>query len=457
MLRGRIIAIAAARVRYGYRRIHVLLQREGWKVNAKRVARLYTLEGLNLRAKGPKRRRRSAAQRIRLSPAGPNQVWSMDFMHDTLKGEQRRKFRLLNIVDVFTRECLAIEVAPGFKACGRRTDTGSHRRQARCSNGNPLRSDGDVLPVRAKYGSNAWQIGVNYLYASRQEDALWYAWPDLVASVLLTGKIPRIVEAFRIKPIGEVDLLTPIAFRGRVPINPRRDDFFRKVIEERKRLASRKDIEPAERERLDKALKTFGSATAYGIFAQMDRQESDKKVRLQCYGIDDSPYACAVSHPEAPGEYCFPPLASLVTSGGRLFLSLLERLVTDRGGTYAMEDTDSMAIAATRGGGPVACPGGPLRMRGGREAIRALSWGQVQEIVDLFARLNPYDREAVRGSILEIEDDNFDPKSGKQRQLVVLRDIGKALCALSSGCKGRSTVFCAPVSIMARTIGPSMD
>jgi putative transposase len=116
ILRERIKEIASARVRYGYRRIHVLLQREGWRVNAKRVARLYTLEGLNLRAKGPKRRRRSAAQRVRLAPAGANQVWSMDFMHDTLKGEERRKFRLLNVVDIFTRECLALEVAHGFKA-----------------------------------------------------------------------------------------------------------------------------------------------------------------------------------------------------------------------------------------------------------------------------------------------------------------------------------------------------
>ena len=116
VLRERIKELAAARVRYGYRRIHVLLRREGWHVNAKRVARLYTQEGLNLRAKGPKRRRRSAAQRVRLAPTGPNQVWSMDFMHDTLKGEPRRKFRLLNVVDVFTRECLAMQVASEFKA-----------------------------------------------------------------------------------------------------------------------------------------------------------------------------------------------------------------------------------------------------------------------------------------------------------------------------------------------------
>ena len=116
VLRARIKELAQARVRYGYRRIHVLLRREGWNVNAKRVARLYTLEGLNLRAKGPKRRRRSFAQRVRVAPTGPNQVWSMDFMHDRLHGDARHIFRLLNVVDIHTRECLALEVAPGFTA-----------------------------------------------------------------------------------------------------------------------------------------------------------------------------------------------------------------------------------------------------------------------------------------------------------------------------------------------------
>ncbi len=116
VLRARIKEIAAARVRYGYRRIHVLLRREGWKVNHKRIARLYTLEGLNLRAKAPKRRRSFVLRRVRTAATEANHVWSMDFMHDRLMGEARRAFRLLTIVDIFTRECLALEVAPGFRA-----------------------------------------------------------------------------------------------------------------------------------------------------------------------------------------------------------------------------------------------------------------------------------------------------------------------------------------------------
>jgi hypothetical protein len=279
--------------------------------------------------------------------------------------------------------------------------------------------DGDVLPLRAKYGGNDWQIGVNYVYASSDDpdDALWYSWPDLVASVLLTGKQPRIVEAFKIEPIGTAQGLKLIQFRGQVHIDPRTQDFFKTVIEERNRLAVRTDLDKSERDRLKRSLKTFGSATSYGIFAQMDRKESNKPVKLTCYGIDAEPYECTVKHPESPGEFCFPPLASLITGGSHLLLALLERLVTDRGGTYAMEDTDSMAMVASKEGGLVACPGGPYPTEDGREAIRALTWAQVDEIVALVDQLNPYDREAVKEPILKIESDNRDPKTKEQRQL----------------------------------------
>ncbi len=116
VLRERIKELAQTRVRYGYRRIHVLLRREGWAINPKRTARLYRLEGLSLRAKASKRRRRSAVQRVRIAATQPNHVWSMDFMHDRLMGNDRKAFRLLTIVDIFTRECVALEVAHGFRA-----------------------------------------------------------------------------------------------------------------------------------------------------------------------------------------------------------------------------------------------------------------------------------------------------------------------------------------------------
>ena len=112
-LRARINEIAATRVRYGYPRIHVLLRREGWVVNRKRVYRIYREEGLAMRLKTPKRRKSAVVRTERSIASAVNQTWSMDFMADNLA--DGRKIRLLTIVDTFSRECLALDVASGFK------------------------------------------------------------------------------------------------------------------------------------------------------------------------------------------------------------------------------------------------------------------------------------------------------------------------------------------------------
>lgn len=112
-LRMRICDLAKSRVRYGDARIYILLRREGWRVNHKRVHRLYRDEGLSLRLKRP-RRHVSAAHRER-QPAAlrPNERWSMDFVSDALF--DGRRLRALTVVDAFTREALAIEVDQGIK------------------------------------------------------------------------------------------------------------------------------------------------------------------------------------------------------------------------------------------------------------------------------------------------------------------------------------------------------
>jgi hypothetical protein len=282
--------------------------------------------------------------------------------------------------------------------------------------------NGDILPNRAKYSSdsNDWQVALNYLYADKNEPeppGLWFSLPDVVASVLLTGRVPDIVDAFRIKPKGISTNLKRTRLLGKIEINPIVKDFFRGVIEERKSLPNRSELSKEEKDRLDKALKVLANSASYGIYAEMNSQESDDKVRMTCHGIDEEPYECTVAHPDVPGAYCFPPLASLITGAARLMLALLEYSVTELGGTYAMEDTDSMAIVASKSGGIVPCPGGPFRTPDGQDAVKALSWNEVKDIVDRFDSLNPYDRAVVPGSVLKIEDVNFGPKSGKQRQI----------------------------------------
>jgi putative transposase len=105
-LRMRLRELAEARRRFGYRRLQVLLQREGWQVNHKRIYRLYVEEKLALRRK--RGRKRSTVRQPLPEAVAANQVWSVDFMTDALSSG--RRFRTLNIVDDYTRECLALEV-----------------------------------------------------------------------------------------------------------------------------------------------------------------------------------------------------------------------------------------------------------------------------------------------------------------------------------------------------------
>jgi putative transposase len=106
VLRHRLRELAGTHVRYGYRRLTVLLRREGWRVNAKRIYRLYREEELLVRTK----QRRKMARRQRVSSGiavRPNHCWSMDFVSDKLA--DGRSFRILTVVDQFTRECVTLQ------------------------------------------------------------------------------------------------------------------------------------------------------------------------------------------------------------------------------------------------------------------------------------------------------------------------------------------------------------
>lgn len=113
-LRMRLKDLAGTRVRYGYRRLHVLLKREGWRVNAKRVYRLYAEEDLSIRLRTPKRKRACRYRSGRAQAEQANQVWAMDFVSDRLF--DGRPFRILTIVDCHTREALATCARTNFRA-----------------------------------------------------------------------------------------------------------------------------------------------------------------------------------------------------------------------------------------------------------------------------------------------------------------------------------------------------
>ena len=108
-VRQRMHEIAQTRIRYCYRRVHIIvLRREGWDIGRNLVYRLYREEGLVLRTKRSLRRKIVVHREARVQPQQPNEAWSLDFINDELSNGQ--KFRALKVVDIFTREGLAIEV-----------------------------------------------------------------------------------------------------------------------------------------------------------------------------------------------------------------------------------------------------------------------------------------------------------------------------------------------------------
>jgi putative transposase len=115
-LRLRIRELAHARPRFGFTRIWVLLRREGWRVNKKRVRRLYRLDGLQLRMRVRRRKHIALHRGPAPRPAGPAERWSMDFVHDALA--DGRTFRVLTVVDQWSRQSPLLEVASSISGHG---------------------------------------------------------------------------------------------------------------------------------------------------------------------------------------------------------------------------------------------------------------------------------------------------------------------------------------------------
>jgi hypothetical protein len=282
-----------------------------------------------------------------------------------------------------------------------------------------VRPSAEILPVRAKYNGETNNIGIDPFTS---ETPMWFAGPDLIAARLLTGRSPEILRAIRVVPEGQQPGLKKTALRGMIDIDPRTDDFFKLVIEARERVRKDPSLTPIEREALQYFLKILANAGSYGLFVELnpERVGTDPKtggparVKLQVFS-GERQFETTSTIIERPGEWYCPVFASLITSGGRLLLAMLERAVKDCGGTYLLCDTDSMAIVASESGRLVPCIGGPYRVDDGRDAIKALTWDVVRRIVGRFEQLNPYDRSFGPASIIKIEDVNF--QEGQQRQL----------------------------------------
>jgi hypothetical protein len=241
---------------------------------------------------------------------------------------------------------------------------------------------------------NTQNIGLNYLSS---EKPIWYAGPDLIASKILTGKTPRILKALEMVPHGRQNRLRSTNLGGMVKIKPAEQDFYCEVIQQRA-IHKRKD------ESLANFLKVLANSGSYGLFVEVNT-ETKRKERQTVYFSGEKKGKSDSNYVEKPGAWYFPPIASLITSGGRLLLAMLEKSVALKEGSYLFCDTDSLCIVGTEKGSFVACAGGKVRYHG-KTGFRALSLRDIRAISDKFKRLHPYDPSLV-SEILKIEDVNF--------------------------------------------------
>lgn len=255
-----------------------------------------------------------------------------------------------------------------------------------------VQPEGDILPVRAKYGVKqdaSYTIGQNYLTS---KEPLWFTLADCIASKLRTGKSPKVLEAITFTPGPVQTNLKPVAIAGNPDywIDPTQDDLFKRLIqlriEEKRRMKGLKGQAWQELDVAQEFLKTLANSAAYGISVQIDPADFDKRENIDVFGLRARPHHIHSKRYETPGPYFHPLLGAVTTSAARLMLAITEKLIVDGGLDWAFCDTDSMAIAKANG------------------ISDADFIGRVERIRNWFAPLNPYGSSE---SLLKLEDANF--------------------------------------------------
>lgn len=296
--------------------------------------------------------------------------------------------------------------------------------------------DDDLLTIRAPYAENSPSHQISTVYATCDEP-MWWTIPDVINAKINGVKTPRIMRAYRFYPGGErLSSLRPVKLRGDIEINPAEGDFFRRIIELRQAVKARRVCGSpkgcmCEDCRLEQFLKVLANSGSYGIFVELNRKESKKAADRLVFGGESVSWNVRLDAPEDPGKFCFPPIGTIITGAARLMLGMVERLVTDAGGTWAICDTDSMAVVASKNGGTIPVDGATN--------IPVITYEQVEQIRQRFNALNPYD-PAVAGNIdilkrewpVKLTDDPVYcyAISAKRYALFVMRDNGPAIVDL---------------------------
>ena len=230
-----------------------------------------------------------------------------------------------------------------------------------------VKPNSDILPVRMEYSRLTKNIGINYLTSVKE---LWYTVEDVIASKILTGKTPEIIQAFTFYPKRRQSDLKNVRISD-IEVNSS-DDFIRKVIEERIRI---KKSNRQDKDQIQLILKIIANATSYGIYIEENSETLDNPLDVKVYSVDQFPFK--TERIEKQGSYFNPIMATLITGSARLILALAERIAETKG-YFAYCDTDSIFVKPN----------------------------SVRDIQDFFRPLNPYSMNVEMFKIEEDESKN---------------------------------------------------
>ncbi|HLC86725.1 MAG TPA: hypothetical protein VJH65_00395 [Candidatus Nanoarchaeia archaeon] len=206
-----------------------------------------------------------------------------------------------------------------------------------------LEPDNDILPVRSDYLENArvFNVGVNYI---EYKNSLFYALPDVIASVLLSGKMPKIKRATRFIPIGKQDTLQKTNILG-FEIDPRKDNFIKLLIEKRQEFKKQRDkflkdsADYKKFEGIQGAVKIVANTTTYGIFIELITKENSSDIMV--YSKDEF---FAKQKAEEEGKFFNPLIAVMQVAGARLLMAMCEKYLQERNSIHAYMDTDACYV-----------------------------------------------------------------------------------------------------------------
>jgi hypothetical protein len=263
-----------------------------------------------------------------------------------------------------------------------------------------VRPRGDLIPTMIQVSD---RHDISTVIAPVWGPPRWVTLLDLLASRLLGGPVPEILDAFRVVPGPPHPGLRLVRFGGAV-LDPAGDLFVQLLREQlRAKIAGER--------RWANFLKTAENSL-YGIFAEV-RETWTGARRARVLAGDESFTVRLIDHSgrrlrreESPGPYARPHLAAAITAGVRLLLAMLEAHVTARGGAVVYCDTDSAMAPASPDGGFVPVRGGPARDDAGRQGIRLLTFAELDAVLEWFMPLSPVGRP-----VWDVEPEN-DPPAG---------------------------------------------